>query len=197
MGAADFSVSTSLSLLERSLAGETDAWSRLDDIYAPMIYRWIRECGFQPTDASDLTQEIFIRVFKNLATFQQGPGRFRGWLWTITRNAIRDVVRERDRKQLPISSVDLAIVEVKPCDAEDSGLPPREVVKRALKHLLEDFDERTRIIVEEVIMAGRDPGEVAKELDVSRNTVYIARSRALKKLRKLLGGTEFSGDLTE
>lgn len=192
MGAADFSVSTSFSLLERSLAGETDAWSRLDDIYAPMIYRWIRDCGFQPSDARDLTQDVFIRVFKNLATFQQGPGRFRGWLWTITRNIIRDVVRERERKQLPISPIDLAIVEVTPWNAKDTSIPPREIVMRATQHLLDDFNERTRIIVQEVIMAGRDANEVAEELGVSRNTVYIARSRALKKLRELLGETEFS-----
>ena len=194
---ADFGVSTSLSLLERSLDGEADAWNRLDDIYSPMIYRWVRECGFQPNDARDLTQDVFVRVFRGLASFEQGPGRFRGWLWTITRNAIRDFIRQREWKPAAVESIQLEQLETPPWDAEASNLPPSEIAQRALRHLMDDFNGKTRTVVREVVMAERDPKEVAAELGISRNAVYIARSRALKKLRRLLEGTEFPRESTE
>ena len=194
---ANFSISTSLSLLERSLGGETEAWNRLDDIYAPMIYRWVRECGVQPNDACDLTQDVFVRVFRNLGKFEQGPGRFRGWLWTITRNVIRDFVRQREKKQLPVTSIDLDQVDTTPWDAKESSLPPRKIARRASQHLMDDFNEKSRTIIREVIMADRDPKEVAAELGMSRNAVYIVQSRALKKLRRLLEGTEFPETLSE
>ena len=166
----------------------------MENLYSPMIYRWVRQRGFQASDASDLVQEVFIKVYKNLHTFQLGPGRFRGWLWTITRNVILDCIKKRKREN-SATSVDLMKLEDIPRGAEYSSLPPREIVTRAMQHLLEDFDERSRIVIQEVVMAGRNANDVAEELGVSRNAVYIVQSRALKKLRKLLGGTEFSDEL--
>ena len=168
----------------------------MEYLYSPMIYRWVRQRGFQPNDASDLVQDVFLKVYKNLGSFELGPGRFRGWLWTITRNVILDVIRERKRKELPISVVDLVELEATPSDAKDSSLPPREIVKRAIRCLREDFDERAQFILEEVVMAGRNANDIAEELGVSRNTVYIVQSRVLKKLRQLLGGTEFGDEAT-
>lgn len=187
-----FSFSTSYSLVDRSIDGETDAWMSLSDIYAPMIYKWVRNCGIQPDDANEITQKTFVKVFQNLRSFEKGQGRFRGWLWTISRNLVRDFAEERSRRHATIDPIDIEKIERKPWDAVESAVPPKEILRRAIEHLEHDLDERSRMIVQEVIMADRQPKIVADELGVSVNTVYIVKSRAIRKFRKLLADVEYS-----
>lgn len=187
----NFSVSTSYSLLERSIAGDSDAWTCLSDLYAPMIYRWIRKCGVQRSDANDLTQKTFVKVFQNLGNFGFGQGRFRGWLWMIARNQVRDFVDEQKSRHDPTDHIELDKIELKPWDAVDSDVPPREIVERALAHLQHHLDARTRLIVSQVVMAGRSAIDVADELGITPNAVYIAKSRGIKKLKQLLADVEY------
>ena len=87
--------STSSGLLHRVKAGQAEAWGRLIDIYAPLIYDWCRHSGLQSQDAADVGQEVFATVARRIAEFrkEQPTSSFRGWLWTVTRNKIRDHFR--------------------------------------------------------------------------------------------------------
>ena len=188
----NFSVSTSNNLLDRSIAGEAEAWNRLNEIYTPMVYVWVRKCGLQPADARDITQQTFVKVFQGLHTFEKGTGRFRGWLWTISRNLVRDYAKSKR----PIVDVDWDAIGVEPVADVDQAaasheLVPREVLQRALRYLVEEFDDRTQRIAMEVIMQGRQATEVAAELGMTANAVYIVKTRVLKKLRLLLADLEY------
>ena len=92
--------STSTSLLDRVKAGEAEAWERLADLYGPLVYGWCRQSGLQAEDAADVGQEVFGAVLARVERFRRDrPGdSFRGWLWTITRNKIRDHFRRRSGK---------------------------------------------------------------------------------------------------
>ncbi len=87
--------STSASLLQRAQQGEAEGWHRLAQVYGPLVYAWARRSGCQAADAADIMQETFAAVAKALPTFdhQRPNATFRGWLWTITRNKIRDQAR--------------------------------------------------------------------------------------------------------
>ena len=87
--------SISTSLLGRVKAGEGEAWRRLVELYAPLLYEWCRRRGLQAEDAADVAQEVFAAVARNIESFRRDrPGdSFRGWLWTITRSKIRDHFR--------------------------------------------------------------------------------------------------------
>jgi RNA polymerase sigma factor (sigma-70 family) len=87
---------TSLSLLERARARDQAAWSRLVDLYGPLLHRWCLGAGLQPADAADVTQEVFAVVARSIDGFRHDrPGdTFRGWLYSITRNKIRDRLRK-------------------------------------------------------------------------------------------------------
>ena len=86
---------TSTSLLGRAKAGEGEAWSRLVELYAPLLYEWSRRNGLQADDAADVAQDVFATVARKLDSFRRDrPGdSFRGWLWTIARNKINDHFR--------------------------------------------------------------------------------------------------------
>ena len=64
-------------------------------LYGPVVYRWARDMGLQPSDAADVAQEVFGALTTHIARFSHERPRdtFRGWLWTITRNRVRDHYR--------------------------------------------------------------------------------------------------------
>ena len=90
--------STSASLLQSARRGDADGWRRLAQIYGPIIYGWARRCGCQSADAADVMQDTLTSMTTALSRFDhnQPDSTFRGWLWTITRNKIRDRARRSD-----------------------------------------------------------------------------------------------------
>jgi RNA polymerase sigma-70 factor (ECF subfamily) len=95
--AHESSSSTSTSLLRPVKARDPDAWQRLVNLYGPLVYRWAREAQLQDSDATDVTQEVFQAVCEAIERFRHDRPNdsFRGWLWTITKNKVRDHFRER------------------------------------------------------------------------------------------------------
>ncbi len=88
--------STSASLLARVQADDSEAWGRLVRLYGPVVYRWARDAGLQPNDAADVTQDVFGALTRHIGrlSHERPTDTFRGWLWTITRNRVRDHYRE-------------------------------------------------------------------------------------------------------
>jgi len=94
----DFEPATSASLLRDAQQGDPESWQKIGQLYGPIIYAWARRCGCQAADAADIMQETLTAVSRGLADFdhQRNDATFRGWLWTITRNKLRDLERRRD-----------------------------------------------------------------------------------------------------
>ena len=91
---------TSLSLLNRlQQSPEAETWSRLVELYAPLIRTWLRRYDVQDSDADDLAQDVLIAVSKDVKKFEHGgnPGAFRGWMKAILVNRLRNFWRARDR----------------------------------------------------------------------------------------------------
>jgi RNA polymerase sigma-70 factor (ECF subfamily) len=87
--------STSTGLLQRVQAKDPDAWTRLVNLYGPLVYHWCRQANLKAEDAVDVVQETFLAVSNHIDSFRRDrPGdSFRGWLWTVTRNKIQDHFR--------------------------------------------------------------------------------------------------------
>jgi RNA polymerase sigma-70 factor (ECF subfamily) len=71
-----------------------------DHNYGGLVYYWCRQQGLTAEDAADASQEVFRAVARRVASFQRNGnhGSFRAWLWTITRNKIRDFRRLQARQ---------------------------------------------------------------------------------------------------
>ena len=91
------SPATSLSLLDRVKTRDREAWQRLVDVYAPLVYRWCRRTGVAADEAADVLQEVFLAVATHIGDFRRDrPGdSFSAWLRTITRNKIHDQLRRQ------------------------------------------------------------------------------------------------------
>jgi RNA polymerase sigma-70 factor (ECF subfamily) len=177
-------------------ASDPAAWRSLTDIYAPLVYSWARQTGLQEADAADVMQETFRALVARIGSFHKvQPGdSFRGWLWTITRNKIRDHFRAVASRPQATGGTDQrqlleSLPEAPPDEASRGNVPVSQayVTQRLLQIVEAEFEPRTWRAFWEVVVGGRQPADVAVELGMSIGAVYMAKSRVLKRLRQDLG----------
>jgi RNA polymerase sigma-70 factor (ECF subfamily) len=187
--------STSSGLLNRVKSGQAEAWGRLVDIYGPLIYQWCRQSGLQSQDATDVGQEVFTAVARRIAEFRkaQPADCFRGWLWTVTRNKIRDHFRVQKRHPQARGGTDaqqqLAGIPEPPEEppmAMMGDSPDNSLEHRAIEIVRAGVEERTWRAFWLYTVDGRTAGEVADELKISVQAVYTANFRVRCKLREEL-----------
>ena len=185
---------TSLSLLRNTIGGNRFATEQLYEIYFPLVYLWCRKFRLQEADSQDIAQSVMIRVYGSLSLYEREKGRFRGWLWTITRNAVHDHLRKNRRVELSLGDAATELLAAEPIEARSDELPSI-VACQALKFLENRLRPRNLEIVRAVLCDGRSPSDVAAEFGVSPGSVHTARSRALRLLREAFGDLEFPGKL--
>lgn len=192
---ADFN-SLQTTLLYRLRTGDHEAWRRLDHLYGPVVLGWCRAAGLPHDDAADVQQEVYRAVLTHLAKFrrERPEDSFRGWLYTITLNKIRDHRRRQNRQVVAtggtVHQQELLEVAQQPSGMTSTQAAPEEaaqVHRRALELLQSDFQPRTWQAFWQVAVEGKTAAETAAELGMSVGAVFVAKSRVLKRLREEFG----------
>ncbi|KAA5542305.1 sigma-70 family RNA polymerase sigma factor [Roseiconus nitratireducens] len=192
--------STSASMLQRARQGDADSWKHLAHVYGPVIYGWARRCGCQQADAADVMQDTLVSVAAGLTRFdgERDGATFRGWLWTITRNKMRDRQR-RAGLDAPVGGTQarLAMNQVADAASIDATDPPTDAAsdvagarRRMLELLRHEFDPRSWRMFWETTAVEREVADVAAEMGVSKWAVYKARARVLQRLQQEMNGLE-------
>jgi RNA polymerase sigma-70 factor (ECF subfamily) len=180
---------TPVSLLERlRRPGDADAWPRFVELYSPLLFAWARREGLAEADAADLVQDVFALLVCKLPEFvHDGRRSFRAWLKTVALNKLRENCR---RAPPPGQAPDGVLDEVAgPASEAFWEAEYREhLAARALAVMRAEFQPATWKAFWELVVAGRPGADVARELGLSVNAVYIARSRVLRRLRQELEG---------
>jgi RNA polymerase sigma-70 factor (ECF subfamily) len=188
---------TSLSLLARlRRSPESETWSRLVVLYAPLIRAWLRKYDVQDSDADDLLQEVLLAVSKDVSKFDHGghPGAFRGWLKAILVNRLREFWRGRDRRPQVRggSDIDARLVQLDDPSSEMSQIWDREHDEFVLRQLLTlaepRFAPNTWKAFCRVALEGAKADVVAAEMGISLNAVCLAKSRVIRRLRQEADG---------
>ncbi|QVL32906.1 sigma-70 family RNA polymerase sigma factor [Telmatocola sphagniphila] len=187
------SPTTRASLLLR-LANPEDqkAWAEFVTLYEPLVHRLLRKSGLQDADLREVTQEVFLAVSRNVARFEPAyeKGSFRGWLRTVTRNLLVNLLEQRRRKLgAGTGSTDmLHLIQQLPApDCETSVFVDTEFRRRLFHHAADRVRKEFRpatwqafwqTCVEQIPIA-----EVCQRLGITPGAVYIARSRVITRLR--------------
>jgi len=188
--------STSSRLLVGLKEQDPAAWERLAELYGPLVYYWCRRTGLQPSDAADVSQEVFASVWRAVGEFHHQPGRsrFRAWLWTISRNKIRDHFRDRAQRADAVGGTEpqIRLANIpEPAAAEPSDPQHDRELKRLFHRALclvrVQFEQRTWEAFERLVVGGATTADVAAALGLSVNGVRQAKSRVLRRLREELG----------
>jgi RNA polymerase sigma-70 factor, ECF subfamily len=176
-------------LVKRCLGGDNAAWTELVQTQHKRVYALCyRFCGSRQ-DAEDLTQEVFLKVYRNLHTFDVAKGRLQTWLTAIARNLLVDHFR-RSRLERLSDSID-AGPEQAPETISSRGPSPHEeavrkelgrMVQAALVHVPLEF--REAVILRD--LEELDYKEIAQILRIPEGTVKSRISRGRAELARLL-----------
>ena len=159
------------------------SWDEIVRAHSARVYRLAYRLTGNQHDAEDLTQEVFVRVFRSLSSYT--PGTFEGWLYRITTNLFLDGARRKQRIRfdgLPEDAHDrLPAKTTGPAEQVDSGEFDHDV-QSALAALPEDF--RAAVVLCDI--EGMTYEEIAEVLDVKLGTVRSRIHRGRTMLRKHL-----------
>ncbi len=182
---------TPVSLLEQlRQPGDQISWSRFVQLYCPLIYQWASRAGASPEDAADLVQEVLTILIRKLPEFDYDPSKtFRGWLRTVTINAWR---RQRRRHRQPsvqhVDVVEVAVDEDPPALVFEEAEYRSSLVLRAFQVMKTDFQPATWRACWDNVVEGKPAAEIARELGMTVNSVYLAKARVLRRLHQELDG---------
>jgi RNA polymerase sigma-70 factor (ECF subfamily) len=178
---------TAASLLERlCTAPDGAAWQRLDDLYRPLIRRWLRHDPSLGADAEDVVQEVMSTLVQELPGFRrQRTGSFRCWLREITRRRVQAFYRERRRRpQAPADWLDHLSDPKSALSRQWDEEHDQHVLTRLLQLVEPQFEDRTLTAFRRLVFEEATSAQVAAELGMSENSVLLAKSRVLGRLRK-------------
>jgi RNA polymerase sigma-70 factor (ECF subfamily) len=184
----DNALDADIGLVERCLAGEDAAWEELVKTHTRRVYATCYRFTGADGAAQDLTQEVFLRVFRTLRSFRVGEGSFAVWLTRLTRNLLIDHYR-RTRLERASDSLEeqLPLLEEKTAmssrtDGMLAGREASELLQSALQKLSPELRE-TVILRDLEEMEYR---EIAQALNVPEGTVKSRLNRGRAELAKIL-----------
>jgi RNA polymerase sigma factor (sigma-70 family) len=185
-------------LVRRCIGGDALAWEEIVRRYHRRIYNICYRFAGSADDAQDLTQEVFIKMYRTLNTYDMDRGAFMTWVTTITRNLLVDHFR-RTKQERMTDSLDAA-----PSEHEDAipltqqiedkkALPDSRVQSRetgeTVHHALQKLSPELREAVILRDLEDMDYKEIAAVLKVPEGTVKSRINRGRAELARLLQRT--------
>jgi RNA polymerase sigma-70 factor (ECF subfamily) len=175
-------------LVERCLAGQESAWEDLVKLHTRRVYALCYRFTSSDSEAQDLTQEVFLRVFRNLKSFRAGEGSLLIWLTRLTRNLLIDHYR-RTKLDRATDSIDdqLPVLEERSLagsrtDGILAGREAGELLQAALQKLSPEL--RETVILRDV--EELEYKEIAEVLGVPEGTVKSRLNRGRAELARVL-----------
>jgi RNA polymerase sigma-70 factor (ECF subfamily) len=182
-------------LLRRCAAGDAAAWEEVVRLHQRRVYNLCYRFTNSPDDAQDLAQEVFIRVYRTISSYDVEKGAFTTWLTTLTRNLLVDHFR-RTRQERVTESMDAGLRDDpdSPSLSEqiaDRGPAPddrvasqetQRMVRAALARISPDL--REAVILRD--LQDMDYKEIAQVLRVPEGTVKSRINRGRMELARLL-----------
>jgi RNA polymerase sigma-70 factor (ECF subfamily) len=188
-----------LQMVVGCLAGDQRAWQQLVTTQHRRVYGICFRFTGEAAEAEDVTQDVFLKMYRNLGSFDASKGSFQTWITTLTRNLLVDNYR-RDRMERATDSLD------QPLGAEDDGpsmaerLPDTRrnqeqhvaglELKARIQNALRQVSPELREAVILRDLEDMDYKEIALVLKIPEGTVKSRISRGRSELARLLGRTE-------
>lgn len=168
-----------------------EMWRQFDDRYRPVLVAFARRQGLGEEDAADAAQTTLMQFSADYVAgrYDRSRGRLRSWIIGIARNRITDMGRSRQKhaaRSLEASAEGAAPVADAEADWEESVR--RVILERAMHVLRHEtrLDERTVRAFDMCALRNVPPEAAAAECGMTVAEVYVAKNRAIKKLREIV-----------
>ena len=185
-------------LVRRCLDGDAAAWTELVVAQQRRIYALCYRFTASSHDAEDLTQDVFIKVYANLRSFDAAKGSFHTWITTLTRNLLVDHFR-RSRQQRATDSIDAGWDQGNEAPhsepvVDQRTTPLQHAVQNQLERMVQSALAKVSPELREAVilrdLQDMDYKEIAEVLAIPQGTVKSRISRGRAELARLLERTK-------
>jgi RNA polymerase sigma-70 factor, ECF subfamily len=180
--------------VRRCMDGDSGAWAELVRTHHRRVYALCYRFTGNPADAEDLTQDVFLKIYSNLSSFDTARGSLQVWITTMTRNLLVDNFR-RTRNQRATDSLDAGwdeTDELRPVDRLQAREPsPHEkAAQKELAKMVQGALAKVSVELREAVilrdLQDMDYKEIAQVLGIPEGTVKSRISRGRAELARLL-----------
>jgi RNA polymerase sigma-70 factor (ECF subfamily) len=185
-------------VVRHCMDGDSGAWAELVRTHHRRVYGLCYRFTGNAADAEDLTQDVFLKIYSNLASFDMGRGTLQVWITTMTRNLLVDNFR-RTRNQRATSSLDDGwdgTDELRPVDRlmANGPSPQESAAQKELAKMVQNALARVSVELREAVilrdLQDLDYKEIAQVLGIPEGTVKSRISRGRAELARLLERTK-------
>ncbi|WP_341228538.1 sigma-70 family RNA polymerase sigma factor [uncultured Arcticibacterium sp.] len=142
-----------------------------------IIIRMLREEG----EATDMLQEVFIKIWNKIDSYDRKKGRLFTWMANLTRNLVIDRIRSADYKNHTLKNF-VRDDNVRVTDSEYSSVMKIDSI--GLKGLVSELKPDLKILIQKIYFEGYTQADLAEELDIPLGTLKTRVRAAIKALRK-------------
>lgn len=175
--------------------GNESIWREFDARYRPVVQAFARRLGLDDADAADAAQDTLLDFVQGYRAgkYDRDRGRLRSWIFGIARHRVADVRRQSHRRR---EAQGESVIQRLPDEGDHDRIWEEEWRNAIIRQAMTELRTTTKInpktirAFELVAFGQRPPAEVAEELDMTVNDVYVARSRVLERLQRIIAELE-------
>jgi RNA polymerase sigma-70 factor (ECF subfamily) len=172
--------------MRRVAANEEAAVAELYDRFGSLVFRMAYQSMPTRAEAEDAVQEVFVRLWKTAARYDDGRSALVTWVMLIARRHLVDKLR-RNRARLKASSLDQPLAPVPSATETGSSRIDTDERMKILMKRIETLPELQRTVVTRAYLGGQTLRQIGEELNTPLGTIKSALSRALVRLRERTG----------
>jgi RNA polymerase sigma factor (sigma-70 family) len=185
---------TRISLLARLKdLDNSGAWEEFDQIYRPMLHRFVRACGLNGAAGEDVVQECMASVAQHIGRFEHEPGRgaFRAWLRTMVVNRVLNL--RRGAREVQAGSEDLRVLITDEPGPEETfdRICREDFLQYCLKDVRRDLEPSTFEAFQRHVLDEAPVDEVCRVLGMTPNQIYKIKWRVTRKIAERLKELDF------
>lgn len=158
------------------------AFTLLYDMYSKSLYGVISNLIKDSEDAEDVLQDVFVKIWKNIDSYNESKGRFYTWMLNIARNSSIDRLRSKshNNKQKNLSSDNFVHI------LDDQSKIINNIDSIGIKEFINKLKPRCIQLIDLLFFKGYTQKETSEELEIPLGTVKTQNRNCINELRNLL-----------
>ena len=176
-------------LVARLAEGDSNALEVLYDRYSRVVYSFSLRMLADASSAEELTQEVFLRLWRQGGSYQQSRGAFLTWLLSVTHNMAIDEIRRRKRRPVAAetSEDDQTLTMLPDTRTDVEGAAWLTTLQAIVRDALQEIPQSQRQVIELAYFSGLTQREISERLNEPLGTIKTRMRLGLLKLRDRLG----------
>ena len=178
---------------------DPDRWREFDFIYRPILFAYLGKQGLDECAANDVIQDIYVKLLNKIQTYDRAKCRFRTWLFTVAQRTLIDHARRRASYKKAVDGWATQVLTAGPSDSvkmeeQWTSIHRDKILHHALKVVRTQVSSKTWACFQQRMLLNRPAAEIAAELNIDPNIVYVYSCRVMKRVRGICA--EFDEDIS-